>query len=183
MMIQNSDKGPIELLSKLVFRDRALPLNIFKKKYQYSLFFDDAINSSDELMLSIKNVIFRCSSTYEFYIFSSSNIDLYCEVNINDDWVERIKWFNNYLESGGYYSGMIFLSKGKDWVLYQENPVRIGVLCLDLMTEMHDIDDDNFVTCEDIKFWLEGNSQQGINIIKAYGESYLKLLLHNYCYK
>lgn len=176
-----SDKEPREFFSDLVFNGITLPSSVFKKQYRYSLFFDAVINYSDELILSIKNVVFKYKLTDEFYLFSSSNINLYCEVNVGDDWVERIQLFNDYLESNGNYDGMILLSKDKEWVVYQENPVRIGVFCLSVLTEKYDID--YFFSCDDIKGWLEGNSNRDIDIVKTYGKKYLNLLLHNYCIK
>ncbi len=177
------NKSPRQHLSELLYNGRALPLYLFKLSFQHTLFFDDIINSSDELVLAVRDIVYQHHLTSEFYIFSCSNVELYSSVDEGKSWVYGVRKFDDYLKANEDYSGMILLSKNNDWVLYQENPVRMGVFCFNSKITDFTFDDSFFFDGKLINNWLCGKTQRDLDMISAFGRNYLELLLENYVSK
>lgn len=176
------NKKAISLLEHTVKLGVNLPQDVFLKRFENYLFFDNDICTSECLIGALNYLIFN--SPFEVasaYVYSSSDYNYLGSLNADDNWVSKIFLLSKSMNDDGDYGGLIILDASNDWCLFQRTPVDDGVLGInDDSLLKSEIVNDNFFNYENINEWLSQNTLQDIELVKGSGKDYLESLILNY---
>lgn len=181
---RDADVPPSESLGVVVL-DSVFPQFIFSKAFDYYLFFDADIGSSEALISTLKKAASVCLAK-GFYVdvFAASSQVFLGRLDANLDWVAPVSEFNKALRNVGDCDGLIFADETRKWVVYQKRPVDIGVFAFNGAEGFPGLEaaiDESFFNCNDIANWLRGASARDVDLANGFGRDYLAELMKNYC--
>lgn len=162
-----------------------LPARVFHHKFDRHLFFDIDICTSDELMLTVQNVVRGCFGLDGgVEVYSALGHESLDQFYIAADWVASIMKCEKYLREAGNYNGLILIDVDKRWVLFQPRPVDLGIFAFNSQVMIEEfVPDvyDYFFSCADIRNWLSRKTEADVALAKATGSEVMNLLIKNYC--
>lgn len=161
-----------------------LPSDIFVKKFNQYLFFDNDICTSDDLINATQFIICECFSPDSVAsVFAYSDLHYLGRLGTSDDWVAKIPALSALMYDSGDYGGLIIIDNKQQWALVQSTPVEDGVLAINSdkqVSKMPNILDENFIDCNAIRKWLLEREERDKNLVKKLGRDYLMEVLKNY---
>lgn len=175
---------PIAELLGIVRQGVNLPRHVFTKKFFKYWFFDNDICTSDDLIYAVYSIIRECFDTRSrAAVFSYVEYDYMGDLKMSDDWVMKINRYSAKMHEAGDFGGLIIVDYDKQWALFQKNPVERGVLGVNDVRNLAEIDEliyDNLIDCNIIDKWLCEETQRDKELVSYIGRAYLYKLMENY---
>ena len=175
----------VHSLDGVVYENVELPLPIFYQRFDKYVFFDLDVATSLELAIGLKKLIETCFGTGETAeVFSAASRERLETVVVGNGLPNELLKIGQSLRDVGDCGGIILVPASRRWIVFQRQPVDIGILafnCGDRFTRSALDPDGCFFDCEDIEGWLQGNTERDANLRENFGAWLLDGLLANYC--
>jgi hypothetical protein len=172
-------------ISETIFIANAnLPLQVFKKKFDYYIFFDESLRGTPGVPTDIKNLIERSSSvSLDALMLSSIDHEFLVHLDSSCDWEKIFKEIHSQRFDRSEMDSFAIVSTNEDWAVFQKWPVDIGVIGL---TRKNDVshffrgEHTDFFSAEDVCDWIDPKINQETNYVQRYGHYFLAQLWSNY---
>jgi hypothetical protein len=163
---------------------RELPAYLFSKKFEHHLFFDADITTSDELIFGIKEVVLSgVGPLLPSAIFSSDTREILGIVEPEEDWPKKVMDITESMRKRGNYGGYIIVDSELRWVVYQDNPVSLGVFAFDGKNPWSYVSQgarDCFASMKRIEDLFISEARDDIDMVNIFGRDYFFNLIKNY---
>jgi hypothetical protein len=172
-------------LDGVVHENAALPSMVFCQGFKKYAFFDLDVATSPELATGLNKLIESCFGVGDIAeAFSAISRESLGTVVVGNEWLNELLKIGQSMRDAGDCGGIILLPASGRWVVFQQQPIDLGVLalnCGDSLNRSTLQEDGCFFDCEDIIQWMQGNTERDANLRENFGEELLSGLLGNYC--
>ncbi|WP_137940520.1 hypothetical protein [Chitinivorax sp. B] len=165
--------------------DVDLPDFIFTKKFSRYFFFDADFGTSDEHIDVVQEISRLCfDSDFKVNVFSNLDKSYQGSLGADGNWVQSVNEITRHMRDDRDCSGLLMVGGSKQLVLFQKQPVDIGILAIDSdrdLIELSQLINECFFCCKDISNWLGRKTNNDIELVESMGSDFLTELASKYC--
>lgn len=168
-----------------VLQGKSLPEFVFGRRFDGYRFFDADMCTNSEFLDALQRIIKESlGQKADCHVFSCSSPEYLCDLGMDENWAALISVLNKKIRSDGDCGGLMLLADSGTWIVYQPQPIDIGVFAF---SSANDFDQnrpdfsDCFFNCSDVENWLVGDTDRDLALRESFGAEFLGRLLQSYC--